>query len=98
MLRPIGVGFAGRHSPAGGKGLASRMPGSLDCERLRGHPCTLRAELSLFFSDLAGTTVVIMVVLLVVWRHEKIQRRHGGDGSRPRLDKSQFYKWCLHYD
>jgi hypothetical protein len=100
MLRPIGVGFAGCHSPASGKGVASRLPGSLDRERrlTRGRPGTLRAEFSLFDSDLAGTTVVIMVALLVLWRYEKIQRRHDGNGTRPELDKPRFYKWRVQYD
>jgi hypothetical protein len=66
-LISMGAGFAGRHSPANGKGFATRLPSSLACESLLtgGHPCALLAEFSLFDSGLAVTTAVTMVVLLV---------------------------------
>jgi hypothetical protein len=66
-LISMGAGFAGRHSPAEGKGFARRLPSSLDCAGLstHGHPCAMPAEFSLFDPDLGVTTVVIMVVLLV---------------------------------
>jgi hypothetical protein len=66
-MLPTGAGFAGRHSPASGKGFASRLPSSADCERMliRGHPCALRAACSLFGSDLAATTVDLVTMVLV---------------------------------